>query len=465
MILPFRKNLALTLILAFFIWGFHPLIAGQEREKDSERPVSSYLTLPPSGTKTYKSAKISSAPFIILGTVAVGVAVAYFVLKNKELFGNKSSSPTLHVNSTPSPAKVYIDGEEKCETPCTVDDVSAGHHTVKVERELYGKWEEEMDLEANREYNIEAELAPYKYKFEFCFGKYGYHNGELYHPYDVAVDGAGNIYVADYYNGRIQKFSRSGSFIKKFVTFYNPTGLAYHPDSNTLYVLTVYYLYNFSLKLEKNWGMFFDLDEPRGMGIDDSGNLYLTEAAQDRIIKLDSKGKQLKSWTVVKGSWPVDAAPGQENNLYISACELDKIFIYSTTGSKKGEFSQTMDCPAFIDVDRMGHVYVTAHYENRIYKFLPDGTFVLKFGNQGRAEGKFYLPTGIAVDEEGNLVIAEYENNRICKWSLSSQTTSTAKAKISIKRKKGSIRGKIAPRPGPGLGFPWVHKKPRKIKK
>jgi len=50
---------------------------------------------------------------------------------------------------------------------------------------------------------------------DFSFGEYGNGNGQFNYPVGVAVDSAGNIYVADKKNDRVQKFDRFGKFVSK----------------------------------------------------------------------------------------------------------------------------------------------------------------------------------------------------------------------------------------------------------
>ena len=80
---------------------------------------------------------------------------------------------------------------------------------------------------------------------------------------DVAVDSAGNIYVADYDNHRIQKFHHSGTFLAKWGT--NGSG-----D-----------------------GQF---DNPRRVAVDSAGNVYVADSGNHRIQKFDSNGTFLATW-------------------------------------------------------------------------------------------------------------------------------------------------------------------------
>jgi len=64
-----------------------------------------------------------------------------------------------------------------------------------------------------------------------------------------------------------------------------------------------------------------------------------------------------------------------------------------------------------------GNVYVADTGNHRIQKFTPDGTFVTKWGSQGRGDGQFKKPFGVAVDSSGNVYVADTNNHRIQKFT------------------------------------------------
>lgn len=45
--------------------------------------------------------------------------------------------------------------------------------------------------------------------------------------------------------------------------------------------------------------------------------------------------------------------------------------------------------------------------------FTPDGELLLKFGSNGEGNGQFNAPTGVAVDDNGNIIVADWGNSRI----------------------------------------------------
>lgn len=381
------------------------------------------------GVKTFEGEKQSKTKKILYmagGVVATG-AIAYMLFRKGGLL-NKGTA-TLNVVSDPYPATVYVDNEEKCTAPCIVEGVSPGTHVIRIERELYGKWEQEMDLKGHNEYNIVATLSPYKYKLKNCFGRQGSYYGQLSYGYDLTIDRQGNIYVADTGNNRIQKFSRDGHYIS-MVTFSGVSGLAYSPFNNSIYAVSISsnYLRKYGLNLLYAFQKYLGLSYPRGLGIAKEGILYIADSAHKKVIKAGPAGGAIKTWTVAGGAGiPYDAEPGPNGDIYVPVFNLDKIYVYSNTGTKKNVFSRTINGPAHIAIDRMGHLYVTSYFENKVLKFTADGKFALSFGSN------FNHPLGVAVDRNGDVLVQDTYNYRICRFGITSETTGTATAKISVK--------------------------------
>jgi len=209
-------------------------------------------------------------------------------------------------------------------------------------------------------------------------------------PQDLAVDSAGNVYVTDYGNRRIQKFDNDGNFLHTWGIkgsgngqFQAPTGITVGGDS-------VYVLDNDLNRVQKfdtvgkyitQWGGKgqgpgqFML--PQGIAVDSFGDVYVVDTGNSRIQKFTSNGTYLLSW--------------------------------GTSGLENGQFLN----PRGIAADAQGSVYVSDSGNNRIQKFTADGVFIKIFDVSSGSSLRY--PQGLAVDSSGNIYIADTGNNRISK--------------------------------------------------
>ncbi len=99
------------------------------------------------------------------------------------------------------------------------------------------------------------------FTFEKKWGSWGSGNGQFYHPFGIAVDAGGNVYVVDTYNHRVQVFDNSGNFLRKWGSQGSSDGQFYYPF---------------------------------GIAVDDSGNVYLADTYNRRVQVFDSSGNFLR---------------------------------------------------------------------------------------------------------------------------------------------------------------------------
>jgi sugar lactone lactonase YvrE len=189
-------------------------------------------------------------------------------------------------------------------------------------------------------------------------------------PGGVAVDSAGNVYVADTGNNAIRKISPYGAVTTL-------AGLAgSHGSIDSL-------------------GGAARFWAPFGIAVDKSANLYVAEMANGAIRKISSSGN-------------VSTLAGLAGN--------------PGTNDGVGDNAQFRN-PWGVAVDRNGTVYVADTSSSTIRKITPAGavsTLAGLPGNSGFSDGigaqaRFWNPHGVAVDAAGNLYVADTGNNIIRK--------------------------------------------------
>ncbi|MES2388083.1 MAG: T9SS type A sorting domain-containing protein [Bacteroidota bacterium] len=198
----------------------------------------------------------------------------------------------------------------------------------------------------------------------FAGGTSGYSDGigtgaRFSSPTGVAVDAAGNVYVADMGNNRIRKINSSG-----LVSTVAGSATAGTTDAT---------------------GIAARFSSPWGIAVDASGILYVAETGNDRIRKITAEG-------VVSTSGYTDGT---------------------------GTAAQFSD-PYGVAFDASGNVYVADAGNNRIRKISPGGevstlagTGTSSFNNGNATAAQFSSPKGVAADLLGFIYVADDNNNRI----------------------------------------------------
>jgi len=231
----------------------------------------------------------------------------------------------------------------------------------------------------------EPEAEPETPVYQSAFGSSGSGNGQFNHPADVARDAAGNLWVVDQNNRRVQKFNAAGEYLTKF----GSTGTGN--------------------------GQF---DRPTAVAIDTKGNLWIADAGNNRIQKFNDKGEYLSkfgSFGTGNGAFdsPEGIAVDAKGNVWVSDTVNGRVQKFSEAGSfikvvgSKGSGSGQLKEPGALDVAPNGDVWIADWGNNRVSVFDEAGTFVRQFGSAGTGDGQFNHPDGIDVDSDGNVWVAE----------------------------------------------------------
>ncbi|MBS1596515.1 MAG: T9SS type A sorting domain-containing protein [Bacteroidetes bacterium] len=191
---------------------------------------------------------------------------------------------------------------------------------------------------------------------------------QLQYPQGVFVDAAGAVYVSDPGNHRVQKFPAGSTSATSGVTVAGGNG---------------------------NGTGLNQIGYPTGIWVDPSGNLYVSDQTNDRVMKFPAGSTSATSGVVIGG------------------------------GNGQGTAANQLRSPMGLEGDASGNIYV-ADGNGRIQKFPAGSTsatmaVTVAGGNgAGSAANQLYYPYDVALDAIGNLYVADLDNDRVQKFPAGS---------------------------------------------
>jgi RHS repeat-associated protein len=247
-------------------------------------------------------------------------------------------------------------------------------------------------------------------EYLFSFGSLGTKNGQLYDPSGIAIDSEGHIWVADWGNGgRVQEFSEAGKYMTSF---------------------------------GKGGAGNGEFELPEAITFDSKGNIWVADCCDGRIQEFSSKGKFIKKigthGTAEGQIWSsLGIAFDSADNLWVADFGNKRIeqfteegkFLkqFGTKGSGNGEFKG----PGALSIDSEGHIWVVdGEGGNRVEEFTQSGEFLGEFGSTGSGAGQFEFKVAMAIttDTKGNIWVSDGGNDRVQHWQMTGpKATSTYK--------------------------------------
>ncbi len=294
--------------------------------------------------------------------------------------------------------------------------------------------------------------------------QFGAEGAQLNDPESDAVDASGNVWVTDFQDGRIEKFSQAGVLLASYGSpgwgtgqFMDPWGIAVNQSTGNVYVTdqgnnrivelnsSGEFVRAFGWNVNSRGKGEFEVctsyckagtagSEPgevnieAGVAIDSSGNVWVADYGNNRIEEFGEAGEYKQKFGVegkgeVQFKGPLNIA-FSGGKLYVTDNGNDRVEELSTAGKYEGQFgkegtgSGEFKSPRGIAAEsKTGNLYVTDAGNSRVQEFSPSGKLITKFGSAGSGAGQFSEPTGVVVGASGAVYATDYNNKRVQEWT------------------------------------------------
>lgn len=165
---------------------------------------------------------------------------------------------------------------------------------------------------------------------------------------------------------------------------------------------------------------------PRAIAADKQRNVFVVDKT-GRIQRFDAEGQFELAWRVpeIASGFPVGLSVHPDGRIFIADTHYHRVLVYNPDGELLSSFGQhgngdgQFQLPTDIAFDARGFIYVSEYHENdRVTKWSPDFHFVRAFGTSSIEGLPLSRPTGLIVDDEQTLWIADACNHRLIRMSL-----------------------------------------------
>ena len=224
-----------------------------------------------------------------------------------------------------------------------------------------------------------------------------YPNNRLNVPSGVAVDGDGNVYIADQDNFQVLKEAPSaGGYTQSVIA---------NIATNGLY-------------------------SPEGVAVDGGGNLYIVDQGNNRVLKETPSEAGFTQSVVANAAsngvdFPYGVAVDGSGNVYVADYGNSRVLKETLSA---GSYTQSvvadtasngLDFATGVATDGSGNVYIANYYSNQVLKeTLTASGYTQSVVADALTNGLKY-PFGVEVDGNGNVYIADSGNDRVLKETLS----------------------------------------------
>lgn len=160
-----------------------------------------------------------------------------------------------------------------------------------------------------------------------------------------------------------------------------------------------------------------------GVGVNSQGQIYVLHRAEHPIVCFEPTGEYVRAW----GDDLIGSGHGlridRDDNVWVTDTDHHLVYKFDPRGEllmtlgqpdQPGLGENQFDKPTDVNFGPSGEIYVTDGYGNsRIVKFNAKGEFVTTWGEAGSGPSQFKSPHAVVIDNDGRVIIADRDNDRI----------------------------------------------------
>jgi len=232
------------------------------------------------------------------------------------------------------------------------------------------------------------------------WGGFGEAQGQFNEPWGIAIADDGTVYVADTWNHRIQAFDPEGVPLNSWGSFVSTEGGLGQP------------------------GVFWG---PRGIAVDNNGNLFVTDTGNKRVQVFDPNGgfiSQFGGGGVEAGflEEPVGIAVGPDGSIYVADTwnqriqQFDGDYQFVREWPVPGWEGEDIMNKPYLAVDQAGNVYATDPTGWRVLVWTGEGEPLAVIGQFGAGPSEFAFVNGISTAPDGSIWVADADNHRLMRF-------------------------------------------------
>jgi len=278
-----------------------------------------------------------------------------------------------------------------------------------------------MVMESCQQVIKEHSVSTYAGKTKMGFRDGNLFDGEFFNPSGIASDNQGNIFVADSHNNSVRKIDKHGN-----VSTLAGNGQVGAADGKGA-----------------SASFFF----PLALAVSQTGNIYVADTRNNLIRKITLNGEveTIAGKDSLSFDNPEGIAVDKDENIFVSdrnnqifkIDQAGKITLFAGTGiagtSDGYRLKASFYLPKGLAFDNDGNLFVSDSFNNCIRKITRDGVVstLAGCGRKGKKDGRgdsacFFRPAGIAIDKNKNIFVADAGNQLIRKINAQSNVSTFA---------------------------------------